>query len=59
LRVEDVLMYCAFVFCFLLHTHVGLINDVYLWKVTGIIAVAVIGKFVGSACGKICWTKLA
>jgi Kef-type K+ transport system membrane component KefB len=36
-------------FCFTgLHTHVGLINDAYLWKVTGaIIAVAVIGKFVG------------
>jgi Kef-type K+ transport system membrane component KefB len=26
-----------------------LINDAYLWKVTGQCAVAVIGKFVGSA----------
>jgi Kef-type K+ transport system membrane component KefB len=32
-----------------LHTHVGLINDAYLWKVTGQLCVAVIGKFVGSA----------
>ena len=52
-KVEDVsvilLLPLFFVFTGL-HTHVGLINDVYLWKVTGgIIAVAVIGKFVGSA----------
>ncbi len=33
-----------------LRTQIGLINDPYLWKVTGcIILVAVIGKFVGSA----------
>jgi hypothetical protein len=30
---------------------------VYLWKVTAIIAVAVIGKFVGSAGSEICWTN--
>ena len=52
-KVEDVsvilLLPLFFVFTGL-HTHVGLINDVYLWKVTGaIIAVAVIGKFLGSA----------
>lgn len=52
-KVEDVsvilLLPLFFVFTGL-HTHVGLINDAYLWKVTGaIIAVAVIGKFVGSA----------
>jgi hypothetical protein len=33
-----------------LRTEIGLINDIYLWKVTGcIIAVAVVGKFFGSA----------
>jgi hypothetical protein len=33
-----------------LRTQIGLINDPYLWKVTGlIILVAVVGKFVGSA----------
>lgn len=52
-KVEDVsvilLLPLFFVFTGL-HTQVGLINDVYLWKVTGaIIAVAVIGKFLGSA----------
>lgn len=52
-KVEDVsvilLLPLFFVFTGL-HTHIGLINDAYLWKVTGaIIAVAVIGKFVGSA----------
>lgn len=52
-KVEDVsvilLLPLFFVFTGL-HTQVGLINDIYLWKVTGaIIAVAVIGKFVGSA----------
>jgi Kef-type K+ transport system membrane component KefB len=32
-----------------LQTEIGLINDSYLWKVTAaIIAVAVIGKFLGS-----------
>lgn len=52
-KVEDVsvilLLPLFFVFTGL-HTHIGLINDAYLWKVTGaIIAVAVIGKFLGSA----------
>ncbi|MEN9909245.1 MAG: hypothetical protein RLZZ540_2394 [Bacteroidota bacterium] len=52
-KVEDVsvilLLPLFFVFTGL-NTQVGLINDVYLWKVTGaIIAVAVIGKFIGSA----------
>jgi Kef-type K+ transport system membrane component KefB len=33
-----------------LKTEIGLINDPYLWKVTGaIILVAVVGKFLGSA----------
>ncbi|MBQ0116483.1 MAG: cation:proton antiporter [Flavobacterium sp.] len=33
-----------------LRTQIGLINDAYLWKITGfIILVAVVGKFVGSA----------
>jgi Kef-type K+ transport system membrane component KefB len=33
-----------------LKTEIGLINDPYLWKVTGaIIMVAVVGKFFGSA----------
>lgn len=52
-KVEDVsvilLLPLFFVFTGL-NTQVGLINDVYLWKVTAaIIAVAVIGKFLGSA----------
>jgi Kef-type K+ transport system membrane component KefB len=32
-----------------LKTEIGLINDPYLWKVTGFIMVAVVGKFFGSA----------
>lgn len=52
-KVEDVsvilLLPLFFVFTGL-KTEVGLINDVYLWKVTGgIILVAVAGKFFGSA----------
>lgn len=52
-KVEDVsviiLLPLFFVFTGL-RTQIGLINGTYLWKVTGlIIAVAVIGKFVGSA----------
>lgn len=52
-KVEDVavilLLPLFFVFTGL-RTEIGLINDAYLWKVTGgIIAVAVIGKFIGSA----------
>ena len=52
-KVEDVsvilLLPLFFVFTGL-RTQIGLINDPYLWKVTGlIIVVAVVGKFVGSA----------
>ncbi len=52
-KVEDVsvilLLPLFFVFTGL-RTEIGLINDPYLWKVTGcIIVVAVVGKFVGSA----------
>ncbi|MCL9809277.1 cation:proton antiporter [Flavobacterium luminosum] len=52
-KVEDVsvilLLPLFFVFTGL-RTQIGLINDPYLWKVTGfIILVAVLGKFVGSA----------
>ena len=52
-KVEDVsvilLLPLFFVFTGL-RTQIGLINDPYLWKVTGfIILVAVIGKFLGSA----------
>lgn len=52
-KVEDVsvilLLPLFFVFTGL-KTEVGLINDLYLWKVTGaIILVAVVGKFFGSA----------
>ncbi len=52
-KVEDVsvilLLPLFFVFTGL-RTQIGLINDPFLWKVTGcIILVAVIGKFVGSA----------
>lgn len=52
-KVEDVsivlLLPLFFVFTGL-RTEIGLLNDPYLWKVTGlIILVAVVGKFVGSA----------
>ncbi len=52
-KVEDVsvilLLPLFFVFTGL-RTEIGLINDIYLWKVTGcIISVAVVGKFFGSA----------
>lgn len=52
-KVEDVsvilLLPLFFVFTGL-KTEIGLINDPYLWKVTGaIIMVAVVGKFLGSA----------
>ncbi|QBZ97374.1 cation:proton antiporter [Flavobacterium sangjuense] len=52
-KVEDVsvilLLPLFFVFTGL-RTEIGLINEPYLWKVTGcIIAVAVAGKFIGSA----------
>ena len=52
-KVEDVavilLLPLFFVFTGL-RTQIGLLNDIYLWKITGcIILVAVVGKFVGSA----------
>ena len=52
-KVEDVsvilLLPLFFVFTGL-RTQIGLINDPYMWQVTGfIILVAVVGKFLGSA----------
>lgn len=52
-KVEDVavvlLMPLFFVFTGL-RTEIGLLNDLYLWKITSlIILVAVVGKFIGSA----------
>lgn len=52
-KIEDIslvlLLPLFFVFTGL-RTQIGLINDIYLWKVTGlIILVAIIGKFAGSA----------
>lgn len=52
-KVEDVALVLLLPLFFVytgLRTEIGLLNDPYLWKVTGmIILVAVIGKFVGSA----------
>ena len=52
-KVEDiaVILFLPLFFVFTgLNTNIGLLNDAYLWKVTGlIIAVAVVGKFFGSA----------
>jgi len=52
-KVEDVALILLLPLFFVftgLRTQIGLINDVYLWKITGlIILVAVVGKFVGSA----------
>ncbi|MCE7039358.1 cation:proton antiporter [Dyadobacter sp. CY312] len=52
-KVEDVSMVLLLPLFFVftgLRTQIGLINDPYLWQITGwIIAAAVIGKFVGSA----------
>ncbi len=52
-KVEDisVIVFLPLFFVFTgLNTNIGLLNDVYLWKVTGfIILVAVVGKFFGSA----------
>ncbi len=51
-KVEDVALVLLLPLFFVftgLRTEIGLLNDPYLWKVTGvIILVAVIGKFVGS-----------
>ena len=52
-KVEDVALILLLPLFFVftgLRTEIGLINDPYLWKVTGfIILVAVVGKFLGSA----------
>lgn len=52
-KVEDVALVLLLPLFFVftgLRTEIGLLNDAYLWKVTGlIILVAVTGKFVGSA----------
>jgi Kef-type K+ transport system membrane component KefB len=52
-KVEDVALVLLLPLFFVftgLRTEVGLINDPYLWKITGlIILVAIVGKFVGSA----------
>lgn len=52
-KVEDVALILLLPLFFVftgLRTQIGLINDVYLWQVTGlIIGVAVVGKFFGSA----------
>ena len=52
-KVEDVSMVLLLPLFFVftgLRTQIGLINDPYLWQITGwIIAAAVVGKFVGSA----------
>ncbi len=52
-KVEDVALVLLLPLFFVftgLRTEIGLLNDPYLWKVTGlIIIVAVVGKFVGSA----------
>jgi Kef-type K+ transport system membrane component KefB len=52
-KVEDVALVLLLPLFFVftgLRTEIGLLNDPYLWKVTGLIVlVAVVGKFVGSA----------
>ncbi len=52
-KVEDVSLVLLLPLFFVytgLRTEIGLLNDPYLWKVTGmIILVAVVGKFIGSA----------
>jgi hypothetical protein len=52
-KVEDVALVLLLPLFFVftgLRTQIGLLNDSYLWEITGlIIAVAVIGKFAGSA----------
>ena len=52
-KVEDVALILLLPLFFVftgLKTEIGLLNDPYLWKVTGfIILVAVVGKFIGSA----------
>ena len=52
-KVEDVALVLLLPLFFVftgLRTQIGLLNDIYLWKITGvIILVAVAGKFIGSA----------
>jgi Kef-type K+ transport system membrane component KefB len=52
-KIEDVALILLLPLFFVftgLRTQIGLINDPYLWKITGIIIlVAVVGKFIGSA----------
>lgn len=52
-KVEDIALILLLPLFFVftgLRTQIGLINDPYLWKITGfIILVAVVGKFLGSA----------
>jgi Kef-type K+ transport system membrane component KefB len=52
-KIEDVALVLLLPLFFVftgLRTEIGLLNDLYLWKITGlIILVAVIGKFMGSA----------
>jgi Kef-type K+ transport system membrane component KefB len=59
-KVEDVVDFCLLFFVFTgLKTEIGLINDPYLWKVTGaIILVAVVGVLRKCTGRKICWTEL-
>ena len=52
-KVEDIALILLLPLFFVftgLRTQIGLINDIYLWEITGlIILVAVVGKFLGSA----------
>lgn len=52
-KVEDIALVLLLPLFFVytgLRTEIGLLNDPYLWKVTGlIIIVAIVGKFIGSA----------
>lgn len=52
-KIEDIALVLLLPLFFVytgLRTEIGLLNDLYLWKVTGlIILVAVVGKFIGSA----------
>ncbi|PSL03354.1 cation:proton antiporter [Cecembia rubra] len=52
-KVEDVALVLLLPLFFVftgLRTEIGLLNDPYLWKVTGlIILIAIVGKFIGSA----------
>jgi Kef-type K+ transport system membrane component KefB len=52
-KIEDIALVLLLPLFFVftgLRTEIGLLNDVYLWKITGlIILVAITGKFIGSA----------